>query len=77
MDALTRASILRDAANEKAELLCRVRSPRALQDTFIGDQRDARVMNGLRNSIPLGEIKHEVWSLQAAPLEDVRTTQAA
>jgi len=34
-----------------------------------GDRRDFRVMSGLRNSIPLGDIKHEVWSLQAAPLD--------
>lgn len=37
------------------------------------DRRDARVMDGLRNSLPLGDVKHEVWALQAAPLEDVRS----
>lgn len=49
MNALTRSMIAIDAAREKEETMCRVRSPRALQATLIGDKRDADVMRAVED----------------------------
>jgi hypothetical protein len=44
---LLRAQVARDAANEKHDLMCTVKSPRALQSTLITDARDAALMRSL------------------------------
>lgn len=47
MNALTRASIASQAANEKSEILCHVRAPRSLRDTWIGDANDSSRMRAI------------------------------
>ena len=41
---LLRANCAHSATNEMHDLMCRARSPRALQSALIGDARDAALM---------------------------------